>query len=116
MKLRFLALLWFCLFPVFAQAQTKLEATAATLFVLDYLQTRNIALNLDKYEETNPILGSSPDIGEVNRYFLVTGLASYLAYNYVLPEKWKETGLLLFIAVEGTVVANNVRIGIGFNF
>lgn len=83
----------------------SLLATAVTLHTLDWGQTKTIALNPDKYYETNPILGRHPSIGKVNTYFAVTALIVPTLAHF-LPE-WRSEILLVWVGVEAAVTSRN---------
>jgi len=89
------------------------EAAYLTVHTADWLQTRNA--NWDEYYETNPILGRSPSTGKTDVYFAATGLL-HVAVTHILPSDWRPWWQYISIGFESGVVANNFRIGMGFNF
>lgn len=82
---------------------------AALLHTADYLQTRQIAKNPDRWHETNPALGLHPSVGRVNSYFAITGIALYGACESGIGGKWLKYG---WIAVSTGAIANNLSLGI----
>jgi len=104
-------------------ADTAREVTYLGLHVADWGQTLDIAENDDFYE-TNPVLGKQPSRGEVNRYFALTGL-THVAISAVLPNEatfmshdWnpRASWQYVSIAVEGSTVYRNYKIGIRIEF
>ena len=102
-------------FALQAQAQTTntewtttqyaLLTSALTLHVVDWGQTRTIAMNPDKYHETNPILGRHPSTGKVNTYFAATALL-IPTLAHLIPE-WRSEILMLWVGVEAVATARN---------
>lgn len=88
--------------------------TATLLLAVDWLQTRDIATN-PRFEERNPILGSDPDLGDVNRYFAGAVAATWVA-GHVLPEPWNDRFLLGVVTTQGVVVAHNFSVGVRWRF
>lgn len=78
--------------------KTLLVASTAAN-VVDWGQTRTIAMNPDRWSETNPFLGKHPSVGEVNTYFisrliLVPVLAHYLPeYRTAILSLWLAIGV-----------------------
>lgn len=97
------------------RADTYREVAYLALHCADWSQTLTIADNPQKWNETNPILGSHPSRGDVNTYFIATGLL-HPVISYVLPRPWREVWQYGTIGLEVVVVGNNARIGIGFSF
>jgi hypothetical protein len=62
-----------------------LLVASTTANIVDWGQTRTIAMNPDIWHETNPFLGEHPSVGEVNAYFIVRLLLIPLAAHY-LPD------------------------------
>lgn len=93
---------------------TILAIIAFVLLALDWLQTRTIAKNPDKWHEINPILGKHPTVNEVNVYFAICGLLT-AGGIYVLPEMWVYAGLAVLSIVEGWAVVHNKKLGIGLS-
>lgn len=57
----------------------------------------------------------SGDIGRVNRQFLLGSLAGALILN-ALPSEYRDAALDAGLVLEVGVVANNLRLGVGFRF
>ena len=92
-----------------------LAATAGTLLSADWLQTRQIAKNPDKFHEYNPVLGEHPNQGKVNLYFLAAAGGLLLLADF-LPAEYR-TGLLYgVVAVQAAAVANNLSEGISIRW
>lgn len=78
--------------------KTLLVASTAANMV-DWGQTRTIAMNPDKWGEQNPLLGDHPSLGSVNAYFitrliLVPVIAHYLPeYRTAILSVWLMAGV-----------------------
>lgn len=59
--------------------------------------------------------GESGDIGRVNRQFLLGSLAGALILD-ALPSEYRDAALDAGLVLEVGVVANNLRLGVGFRF
>lgn len=76
-----------------------LLATSTAANVVDWGQTRTIAMNPDQWRERNPLLGEHPSVGRVNNYFiarliLAPVLAHYLPeYRTIILSLWLATGV-----------------------
>lgn len=101
------------------KADTYREVTYLALHVADWGQTLEIADHPEKWHEYNPVLGSHPSRGDVNAYFIATGLLhpviSYGLRKYA-PDGWVQAWQYVTIGIEIGAVANNASIGIGFGF
>ena len=110
------------LFSCNARAQTtcndwsrkdiRKEVAYQTLHGLDWLQTKEIARNPD-YIELNPILGQDPTQGEVDKYFMITGLL-HAGVSCSLSKETREIWLNSSIMFQSIVVLSNIRKGIQF--
>lgn len=101
------------------------EAAYLTLHVIDWAQTLEVArLARDpescqrntEYEECwehNPLLGSQPSSGEVNRYFVATGLL-HIAVANLLPDGYAEPFQWVTIGIEVGAITNNASMGVRF--
>lgn len=103
---------------------TALQVTYSVLHVMDWLQTRQIAANPDRWHETNPILGEHPSKGKVDAYFATT-LIAHTAISYLLPKEVDALGYkvparniwqMVWIGVEAGYVAHNYSLGIQAKF
>jgi hypothetical protein len=91
-----------------------------TLLAVDWLQTRDIAANPDRFYECNPILGEHPSLGEVDRYFITSVAINYTIHRLALTSErwarfedyWQTAGL----ALELYCVGNNYTCGINLRF
>lgn len=88
------------------------EIVWQSISIVDWMQTRTIAKNPDKYyEDTNFFMNKHPSLKEVNTYFIgymmVHGMVSY-----VLPEKYDAVWQYVTIYDSGSAVLNNHQLGI----
>jgi hypothetical protein len=83
------------------------------LLILDWLQTEQIALNPDRWYETNLILGSHPSREAVGVYFLAWIIGTP-TIAIILPEQWSLAVMSIGILIECACVVNNHRLGIKF--
>ena len=118
-KYLIILVLLFFISPAFGEMWTKndtyRELTWATLFLIDYGQTLNIAKNPDKYEEKNQILGRHPSQSSVHKYMLSVAILHPIISYYLLPE-YRKYWQYITIGIEADAVTNNFSIGIGINF
>lgn len=101
-----------------SEADTQRQTGYFILHVIDWGQTLDISESCTSggtYYETNPILGECPSRGEVNRYFLLTGLAHY-GISRVLSPTQRRWFQYVTIGIESAVVAHNFNIGIRVEF
>ena len=86
---------------------------AVITLVVDWMQTRYISKNPDKYHEINKILGLHPSLEAVNIYFALC-IVGVLALSHFFVENLYVTGFLIALAFfEALVTAHNYKIGIG---
>lgn len=97
------------------KADTAREAAYLALHVADWGQTLYIADHPGEYRELNGVLGSHPSRGEVNGYFIATGLVHGVV-SLVLPSPYRELWQYSTIGLEIYCVGNNARIGVGWGF
>ncbi len=128
-----LLLLIFC-GPVHADEWTSgdtwREAAFQSLWAIDLLQTHQIVKNetpvitystvggivykTTSYNfEQNPLLGSNPTMGAVNRFFLA-GSVLHAGISALLPAKYRPPFQYLTIVIEARTVAHNLSIGLRF--
>jgi len=93
----------------------KREAAYLALHITDYAQTRTIAINPDRLYEQNNILGLHPSVGQVERYFLLTGIA-HVAVAHLLPADWRRDFQMFTIGIEFGAVSHNFSVGISATF
>ena len=93
---------------------TIAEAAYLALHVIDWGQTRNMALR-DGYYEHNPALGIKPHSDRVNLHF-AAGAVLHPLVARALPRPWREGWFTLSIIVEAGIVAGNHRIGLKVDF
>lgn len=92
---------------------TYRELTFQGLLVVDYLQTRTIVRNPDKYFEYNPIIGKHPNQKNVDIY-MVSCAIIHPVVSYYLPPKYRKVWQYVTIGIEAGAVGNNLRIGVSF--
>jgi len=96
--------------------QKILSAIAITAVVIDYGQTRTIALSSELgWYEKNPLLPAKPTLGEVNRHFILIPLATYFVLDY-LPSDKRTIALYALTAVQVAIVAHNYSLGVRVSF
>ena len=83
------------------EGDTKREAVYLFLHLLDWGTTLDI--DGKQYHENNLILGKRPSRGEVNRYFLATGIA-HILISKSLPKKWRVPFQHITIIIESGCV------------
>ena len=85
------------------------------LLIADHSQTLHIAKHPDEFfERYNKTIPEYPSTGDVNRYFLVVGLALN-SLVYVLPDVWSDRLMYVTEAVEVLAIGNNIGVGIRFS-
>lgn len=118
MKILFLTLALFSITShadEWRESDTYREAAYLTVHSLDWMQTRTIAKNPQKFGEENPILGNHPSLSKVNTYFAITAIA-HAGVAYMLPSDWCEAFQYVTIAVETRTVLRNFSLGIKVSF
>ena len=110
------------LFPSLCQAGDPWETTdyalagaAVAALVVDWGQTRHIAKNPQRFNETNPLLGTTPSVGKVDAYF-IGAMVGTVALAHVLPSDWRQLFLAGVLTVELGVVKQNRSLGIKMSF
>ena len=92
-----------------------LAGAALAALAVDWGQTRYIAKNTQRYNETNPMLGSTPSVGKVDTYF-IGAMVGTVALAHVLPGEWRQLFLGGVLALELGVVNQNRSLGIKVAF
>jgi len=95
-----------------SEADTRRQVGYFVLHTIDWGQSLG---QYDEYSETNPILGSHPSRGDVNRYFLLTGIAHY-GISRSLPPAYRKWWQRVTIGVQAGAVAHNFSIGVDVRF
>jgi len=97
---------------------TKRELAFTVVSILDAGTTADIR-NHDDIEEKAPItrqvLGRNPEPGETAVYFAGMAAGHYLV-SKMLPRKYRSYWQNISLVVNGSVVANNYRIGLRWGF
>mgnify|MGYP006863133829 FL=1 len=109
------AVLMMCGCAGWTRADTYRQVGVVGLSGIDWLQTRKIAQNPDRWYERNPVLGRHPSIEKVDAWFAGT-IAVNTAVAMILPPGWREGWQYVSIGWEGTMVGNNMSIGLGIGF
>lgn len=100
-----------------SELDKKLLIASEVLLAADWMQTRQIAKNPDRYYETNPILGKHPSTGEVNTYFISCMVANYYLADWLGDSGNKRTIYLSTVTVvQGVTVRNNYLLGLRFAY
>ena len=98
----------------FSASADEWRVAANTMLVLDWAQTREIAVN-PAYYETNQSLGRNPTTNQVNRFFIkhiaITNLVGEL-----LPSRYRNWWYAGKAAYQASFVVSNNQLGIGFRF
>jgi hypothetical protein len=91
-------------------------AVAATVFSFtDWATSRNMTKRYNEgYYEQNPFLGRHPTTAEINRHFAI-GIPIMLLIADNLDE-YRRPWLIGVTAIEATVSANNLRLGLRIQF
>lgn len=95
------------------QEDSTVQKVVMLLIVADWVQTRQIASNPDRYQEMNPILGPHPDRDEVDRYFAYSIIGNTLI-AYLLPKKLRQRWQASSLSMQMRVVGHNYKMGISF--
>jgi len=94
--------------------EKRWAALAVTAGAIDWLQTRNIARNPDRWRERNPRLPDHPTIGQVNRHF-ATGLVAGALIAHFVPE-YRLPFLRTVAVVQFGFALHNAHMGISIRF
>jgi len=92
---------------------TYRELAWTALLAVDYMQTRTIVQNPDKYFEYNPIIGKHPSQKNVDIYMASCAII-HPVISYYLPPKYRKVWQYVTIGIELGAVGNNLRIGVSF--
>lgn len=96
-------------------ADRNLATAALALTVTDWAQTRYLAQHLDRFHETNPLLGLNPSVGSVNAYFAGAVLGGTVL-SYALPARERRWFLGGVVVLELAVTQRSASIGIRMAF
>ena len=111
--LLFFALIAPCRASDWVQSDTVREAVYLAFHCADWSQTLDISEH--NVVEKNIYLGRYPVRGDINKYFIATGLL-HAGVSYVLPPEYRKAFQFVTIGIEAGTVARNYRIGIGLSF
>ena len=100
---------------LWSDADVKREAVYLAVDTVDWLQTRNIARDPNKWYETNSVLGEHPSVGKVNMYF-ATMMLVHIGIVDALPSEYRPVFQYTTIMVELNYVAHNYSLGISMKF
>jgi hypothetical protein len=111
MKNVFLTLVLFLCSFAHAEEWTDLDkklfvASEVSLFA-DWLQTRQIVKQPQRYEETNPILGKHPSMSSVNAYFIGAMIGNYYLADWLGENRSIYLGTVTVVET-GTVIHNKI--------
>ncbi len=102
-------------FDDWSLTDSVLATTAATAYVIDWRQTQSIARDPQRFYELNPLLGSHPSVGDVNRHFALNGLV-VAGIAEALPHTYRDLYLGGVTVTEGLFARHNYKIGLRFAF
>jgi hypothetical protein len=108
-----------CAFDEWSDADVKREAVYLAFHAMDWAQTRNIARNPDKYEESGivarQVIGAHPSIAQVDAYIIGSAIAQY-AIAQALPTEYRTIFQYVTIGDAANSVVGNFRIGLKIQF
>ena len=84
------------------------------LHLIDWGQTMNIHQDPVHYRELNPLIGTHPSRGDVNRYFIGSTVFVYTMDKYILKEN--KTFRFIAISLAAAAVVRNQTIGLKVRF
>lgn len=87
------------------------EVTWQALNVVDYLQTRSIAIQHEDFHENNYILGEYPSTEEVAYYF-ASASVFHLGVSLMMPTKYRDYWQSFMIGCTLVCIINNDSIGV----
>lgn len=93
---------------------TAWESAYMVAHLVDWGQTLDIASS-SEFVEKNPLLGVNPTRGDVNKYFLLTGIGHYLISRYVFDD-YRATWQQSTFFIQFNVVRKNISLGVRVNF
>ncbi len=97
--------------PAWKPGDQALAAAFLTALWVDAAQTRSLArTGWRDFRETNPLLGSRPNVGRINTYTAAATVAT-LGVAALLPQKARRWWLASALVVEVGTVAYTMRIG-----
>ena len=103
---------WFT--PLTDADKVRLGIYAVT-HVIDWGQTLYISEHPTEHYEFNPLLPDHPTRGEVNRYFVATGLIHYGIVR-ALPREYRPWFQWFTISFNSALIAHNAQVGIRVEF
>lgn len=92
-----------------------LEATVATVFLIDHNQTRQIK-NHPGLHESNIFLGKHPSDTHIRNHFLLAMVGHAIIVNAMGPGKLRTQFQAGTVAVEMIVIGRNKKLGLNIKF
>ena len=92
-----------------------MHGISTSLLIMDWAQSREIAMSGGKFVETNPMLGRRPALGRVNAYF-ATAITLNTVIGNALPGHYATFFHVAVASVQANAVAHNASIGVGMKF
>lgn len=92
----------------------QLFVVSETSLFADWMQTKKIAENPNRWSETNPIIGVHPSVGRVNTYFLSAMIGNYFLADYLGENRRLYLGVIAL--GEGLTVKHNLALGLSVGF
>lgn len=101
-------------FDAWTAEDIGLQAFDVILTAGDWLQTRAIAKNPDKFEEKNIYLGKHPSTKRVDRFFLGAVIFKGIV-THILPQDWRKAWQGVTIGISAGMITHNDHIGISIS-
>ncbi len=106
---------WKGQFDPWTKEDTYWQIVVTSSNIIDWGQTRTIALNPDKYYENNSIISKQPSVDEVDNYFIAMILFD-IGTAYILPKKWRRITQIGTLCNQLYYINNNYQLRIGISF
>lgn len=97
------------------KTDTAFQVGYSIFHIIDWGQTRDIAKNPDKFQESSWYLGKHPSVGKVDTYFGLT-LIGHTTVSYLLPSKYRRWWQVGWIGIESYHVGRNINAGVKISF
>lgn len=102
-------------FAQWTPEQKTLAAIYGAAWVVDWKQTTEMTRRTATHHEMNPLLSRYPSRQEVNRYFLVMPIVTFLVLDNIKSEH-RTLALSVLTAMEVGLVAHNYSVGMRVQF